>query len=209
MKLSIGRIALLLTAMAMMITLSGCTVLFTLEGSDSYVIMPNGDIFSSSMEECEIEIDVNTEGSILRPPAVLSVELEGLLQSMNMDQTQIDAALETMGQYLETALGFSDHSINTTTDTFFVTGEYALLDFWSDLGITGAGTTDVFGTVPLSLIIGLTAYESLVDGIVHITTDMTPEASSIDFEMEGLLKTSTGKTVGTFILWLDSWHPIS
>ncbi len=85
MKLGIGRIALLIMAMAMMITLSGCTMLFTLVGSDSYGIRPNGDIMNGSLEKCEIEMDVSTEGSTLKEPKYLNIELEGLLMSMSMN----------------------------------------------------------------------------------------------------------------------------
>lgn len=206
MKRSIGRIALLLLALAMMVTLSGCTIFFTITGSDSYVIWPNGDILNGSLEECQIEMDVSTKGSILKDPKYLNIELEGLLMSMEMNPVQIDAALEDIGAYLETALSFDDHTVDTVGDTFTITGRYELIDFWSDMGISGLAVA-AEEQVLLSAIIGTTAYDQLIDSIVDATNDLTANGSSIDFEMAGALESSDAKVVGDFILWFDSINP--
>lgn len=206
MKPSIGRIALSLATIVMMITLSGCTVMFTLAGSDSYIIKPNGDILNSSLELCEIEMDVSTEGSTLKNPKYLNIELEGLLMSMTMNPEQIDAALEDIGAYLETAIGFDSHSMDTYGDVFTVTGKYELIDFWSDMGISGLAVASE-AQVLLSSIIGVSAYDTLIDSVIDATNDLTTSGSSIDFKMEGVLEASDAKVVGDFMLWFDSINP--
>ncbi len=74
------------------------------------------------------------------------------------------------------------------------------------MGISGL-TIAAEAQVLLSSIIGVSAYDTLIDSIVTATNDLTVNGSSIDFEMEGVLESSDGKVVGDFMLWFDSINP--
>lgn len=207
MRVKYLRRASAVVVLSLLLVLTGCTLTFTLEGADSYGIVADGRVLDGSLSECEIEMELTTKGFMLKLPVVLEVELEGLIMSMSMSQPEIDGALASIGEYLETGLGFENYTWDATTDTFLVTGEYTLLDFWTSLGLSSPGTMIGPVPIPLKLIIGQTAYDSFINSIVH-AANMIGDASSIDFEFEGYLKTVLGKTVGTFTLWFDALNPV-
>ncbi|HOA15819.1 MAG TPA: hypothetical protein PLT03_05555 [Bacillota bacterium] len=207
MRVKCLRMASAVALLSLLLMLSGCTLTFTLEGADSYTITADGRVLDGSFNESEIEMELTTKGFMLKLPVVLEVELEGLIMSMSMSQPEIDAALATIGEHLETGLGFEDHTFDTSADTFRVTGEYTLLDFWTALGISSAGPMLGPIPIPLKLIIGQAAYDGFVDSIVQ-AANMIGDGSTIDFEFQGFLKTALGKTVGTFTLWFDALNPV-
>ena len=91
------RRASAIAVLSLLLLLTGCTLTFTLEGADSYVIMADGRVLDGSFSESEIEMELTTKGFMLKLPVVLEVELEGLIMSMSMSQPDLDAALASIG----------------------------------------------------------------------------------------------------------------
>lgn len=194
------RVVLCLLLAASILSLSGCSVKFTLVGADSYVIMPDGDVLNGSLEESEIEIEVLTSGSGLKGPVSMDIEIEGLIMG--------DSDPEAIGNYIKGDLGFDSVTFDAATDTFHITGEYGIDDFWTGLGITSVGLTLGPFIVPLGDIIGDIEAATLVECIVEVENSLMGEGSTIDFELSGVLREVGGSKVGTFILWLDAINPV-
>lgn len=202
------RKAFAVVVLIFLLILSGCTLTFTLQGAESYIIMPDGKVLDGSLNESDILMELTTKGFILKLPSALNIQIEGQIMSTSMDPTEIDTALVSIGDYLKTQLGFEGNDYDFVANTFKVTGQYTLLDFWTALGISTPGTMLGPFTIPLNMIIGQTAYEGIVDSIAHVSNTMIKDGSTIDFEFEGYLVTITEQTVGTFILWLDTVNPV-
>jgi len=182
-----------------MMLLAGCVIIFTLEGLYSYSIMPNGDILDGELQECEIEMTVLHKGSILKPPASMDVEIEGLLMNGN--------DLEDIATFMKDELGFDTITYETEADTFHIFGELAIEDFWSGIGVTSVGAS-IVPTVPLSEVLGTDVYDDFIQCIVDMEQGLMGEATVVELEMSGVLKDASDGEVGTFILWLDAVKPI-
>lgn len=195
----IGRLAAVLSLSLILMMLSGCTIKFVLEGADSYIIMPDGKILNGSLSEVEIMIIVAHTGSKLDPPATLEYEYEGLVMG--------GGSAEDIAGYICCELGGDGYEVASGEDRFTITGSMDIIDFWTDLGITSS-TPSFAPVVGLDEIIGSLMQQAIVDGIVYVENHMMVDGSTIDIEIEGTLETSTGKKVGTFILWLDAINPV-
>ncbi len=200
----IRRAAAVLTV-ALLFTLTGCMLKFTLTGSDSYIVYSDGKVENSDFEEDVMSVDVEVTGFIPAIPTVLEVELEGLIMSMSMDPSEIDLALDTISDYLYDFLGFDSCTFDVVTDTFVVYGEFTLSDFLGAIGMSSPETD--LGSIQLSKIIGTDAYNNFITRIAYVSGNYTDPATSIDYALTGALKTSSGRVVGSLELWFDGLNP--
>ncbi len=194
-----SRLAVMLSLFILMMMLTGCTIKFVLEGADSYIIMPDGRILNGSLSEVDIMILVGHTGNKLDPPVTLEYEYEGLLMG--------GGSAEDIAAYLCCELGGDDYEVATVEDRFTITGSMDVIDFWTDLGITSLEPAFA-PMVGFEEVIGLLMHQAVVDSIVYVENHLMEEGSTIDIEIDGELKSSTGKKVGTFILWLDAINPV-
>ena len=195
----IGRLTAILSLCMLLMMLTGCTIKFVLEGADSYIIMPDGRILNGSLIETEIMILVAHTGSKLDPPATLEYEYEGLLMG--------GGSAEDIAAYICCELGGDDFEVATGEDRFTITGSMDLYDFWTDLGITSIEPSFV-PIIELEEIIGALMHQSIVDSIIYAEDHLMENGSTMDIEIDGELKSTVGKKVGTFILWMDAVNPL-
>ena len=195
----IGRMTAVLALCMLLMMLTGCTIKFVLEGADSYVIMPDGRILNSSLSEAEIMILVAHTGNKLDPPVTLEYEYIGLLMG--------GGSAEDIAAYINCELGGDDYEVATEEDRFTITGSMDVFDFWTDLGVTYFEPAFV-PVIELEEIIGTLMQQAIVDSIIYVENHLMVDGSTIDIGIEGELKSSAGKKVGTFILWLDAINPI-
>ena len=183
----------------LLMMLTGCTIKFVLEGADSYVIMPDGRILNSSLSEAEIMILVAHTGNKLDPPVTLEYEYIGLLMG--------GGSAEDIAAYINCELGGDDYEVATEEDRFTITGSMDVYDFWTDLGITSIEPSFV-PIIELEEIIGALMHQSIVDSIIYAEDHLMENGSTMDIEIDGELKSTVGKKVGTFILWMDAVNPL-
>lgn len=205
MKWARGVVFVLL--LALMLTLTGCTMVFTVRGSSSYIIMTNGDVLNSELVKDTMKVDITVKGIKPSIPVVFEARLQGLIMSMWMEPSEIDDALSFSATYLRNELSFDSSDYNVASDTFWVDGSFTLTDFLGAIGL-GAGP-EAIGPIELSAIVGSAAYLNLINRIIFVSSNYTVPGSSIDYELSGQLKNLKGEVVGTFELWFDGLNPKS
>lgn len=195
----------LVLVLALMLTLTGCTMVFTVRGSSSYTVMTNGDVLNGELEKDTMKVDITVKGIKPTMPVVFEARLQGLIMSLWMEPSEIDDALNFSATYLRNELSFDSSNYDVASDTFWVDGSFTLMDFLDAIGL-GVGS-EAIGPIELSAIIGSTAYLNFINRIIFVSSNYTVPGSTIDYELSGQLKNLKGDVVGTLELWFLGLNP--
>lgn len=199
MRRYMARAAMIMTVLLVMVSLSGCTLVFHVTGSDVY------EVTNTSLEPNPIKVDISVVGIWPVWPDTLTMVLSGTVNPPGASLILGDdiALANAIEQAIYDQLEDGDFSSVTMEEDgmgldneFRVTAVMVIPDWRDLLGTGGASTAIEYDGLALSLLMGEEKYDQLVSGLKEACT-MIPEGDVVDLDVSGeLANLAKGKLVG-------------
>ena len=208
MKKNASRVILVVLALSLMVSLSGCILNFRIVGSDIYGIYSD----HISCDPDPIKVDVIAKGIWPVWPNLLTMNVQGTVNPITADASDpLDVVLANeIETYLHDELSDSSQFDDVVAegdlddDEFMVTVFMVIPDWKEFLNPSGASTAITIPGIELSKLLGQDKYDSLVDSLKG-TCGNIPEGTAVTFNVNGIAENDVkNKTVAeldiTFIL---------